>query len=72
MKSFIEAQFGYCQLIWMFHTRELNRKINHIYERALRIVYRDNSSSFTRLLKKITWTVFATETSDLWLSNCTK
>ena len=72
MKSFIEAQFGYCQLIWMFHTREWNRKVNHIYERALRIVYRDNSSSFTRLLKKITRIVFATETSDLWLSNCTK
>ena len=52
MKSFIEAHFGYCQLIWMFHARELNRKINHIHERALRIVYRDNSSSFTELLKK--------------------
>ena len=52
MKSFIEAQFGYCQLIWMFHNRELNRKINHIHERAIRIVYRDNSSSFTELLKK--------------------
>ena len=52
MKSFIEAQFGYCQPIWMFHSRELNRKINHIHERALRIVYRDNSSSFTELLKK--------------------
>ena len=36
----------------MFHSRELNRKINHIHERALRIVYRDNSSSFTELLKK--------------------
>ena len=52
MKSFIEAQFGYCQLIWMFHTPEFNRKINQIHERALRIVYRDNSSSFTELLKK--------------------
>ena len=52
MKSFIEAQFGYCQLIWMFHTRELNRKINHIHERALRIVYRNNSRSFTEMLKK--------------------
>ena len=35
MKSFIEAQFDYCQLIWMFRTRELNRKTNHIHERAL-------------------------------------
>ena len=31
MKSFIEAQFGYCELIWMFHSRELNRKIDHIH-----------------------------------------
>ena len=52
MKSFIEAQFGYCQLIWMFHTRELNRTINRIHERALQIAYRNNSSSFTELLKK--------------------
>ena len=52
MKSFTAAQFGYCQLIWMFHTRELNRKVNHIHERALGIVYRDNRSSFTELLKK--------------------
>ena len=52
MRSFKEAQFGYCLLIWMFHSRELNRKINHIHERALRIVYRDNSSSFIELLKK--------------------
>ena len=52
MKSFTAAQFGYCQLIRMFHTRELNRKVNHIHERALGIVYRDNRSSFTELLKK--------------------
>ena len=52
MRSFIEAQFGYCQLIWMFHTRELNRKINHIHECGLRIIYSDNSSSFTELIKK--------------------
>ena len=36
----------------MFHTIELNRKINYIHERALRIVYRDNSSSFIELPKK--------------------
>ena len=37
MKAFVESQFGYCSLIWMFHNRELNNKINRIYERALRI-----------------------------------
>ena len=39
MKSFIESQFGYCPLIWMFHSRGLNNKINRIHERVLRITY---------------------------------
>ena len=41
MKSFIESQFSYCPLIWMFCSRGMNRKINHIHERALRLVYQD-------------------------------
>ena len=52
LKSFVETQFGYCLLVWMFHGREINRKINHIHERSLRIVYRDYNSSFKDLLQK--------------------
>ena len=52
MKSFIESQFGYCPLIWMFHCRGLNNKINRIHERALRISYNDKSSSCGELLTK--------------------
>ena len=52
MKAFIESQFGYCPLIWMFHSRGVNNKINHLHERSLRIVYKDNISSFEDLLKK--------------------
>ena len=52
MKSFLQSQFGYCPLIWMFHGRGLNNKINHLHERSLRIVYKDNNSSFKELLKK--------------------
>ena len=33
IKSLVEAQFGYCLLVWMFHAREIYRKINHIHER---------------------------------------
>ena len=29
MKTFVESQFGYCPLIWMFHCRKVNSKINH-------------------------------------------
>ena len=47
-----KSQFGYCPLTWMFHSRKTNFKINHIHERTLRIVYKNNISSFEELLKK--------------------
>ena len=34
MKSFINSQFNYCPLVWMFHSRYLNNKINKLQERA--------------------------------------
>ena len=52
MKAFIESQFGYCPLVWMFHSRSLNNKINRIHERALKIAYNGKSSSFQNLLEK--------------------
>ena len=52
IKSFIISQFNYCPLIWMILHRNLNKKINHIHERALRIVYDDYSSSFKDLSYK--------------------
>ena len=52
MKTFIEWQFGYCPLIWMFYGIIVNKKINHLHERALRIVYKDYISSFEDLLKR--------------------
>ena len=45
MKSFLESQFEYCLLIWMFHSRGLNSRINRTDERALRITYNDKSTS---------------------------
>ena len=47
MKTFIESQFGYCPL-----NRIVNKKINHLHERALRIVYKDYISFFEDLLKR--------------------
>ena len=35
LKAFVELQFGYCTLTWMFHGRRANSKINHIHERAI-------------------------------------
>ena len=52
MKSFIESQFAYSPLVWMFHDRHMNNKINKLHERSLRIVYKDDISSFEELLLK--------------------
>ena len=52
LKAFVESQFGYCPLTWMFYSRKANSKINHIHEISLTIVYKDNISSFEEFLKK--------------------
>ena len=36
----------------MLHSTGVNNKINHLHERSLRIVYKDNISSFEDLLKR--------------------
>ena len=54
MKSFIEAQFGYCPLVWMFQGTALNRKINHFHKGSQRILYRDS-------IKNIIFSLFTTE-----------
>ena len=52
MNAFIFSQFGYCPLVWMFHGRKLNNRINIIHECSLRIVYRDYEPTFQQLLKQ--------------------
>lgn len=52
MKVFVTSQFGYLSLVWMFHNKGLNNKINPLHERLLRITYGDRLSSFQDLLKK--------------------
>ena len=52
MNAFFSFQFGYCPLVWMFHNRRYNNKINCLHERMLRIVYKDYKSSFVELLSE--------------------
>ena len=42
MNAFIKSQFNHCPLVWMFHDRGSNSKINRIQERALKLVCRDS------------------------------
>ena len=52
VSSFFNSQFNYCPLIWMFHSRIINNKINRLHERCLRLLYGDKSSSFEKLLEQ--------------------
>ena len=51
MKTFIESQFNYCPLIWMFYSRTLHNKIYRLHERALRIKFRNDALTFDELLE---------------------
>ena len=52
MRAFISSQFGYCPLVWIFCSRKMNNRMNRIQEHALRIVNKDNVSTFAQLLQK--------------------
>ena len=49
-KAFVESQFKYCLVVWMLHSRRTNNKINRLHERALRILFDDDVSTFHQLL----------------------
>ena len=51
MNAFFNAQCSYCPLTWMFHSRNLNNKVNKLHERCLRIVYNNDTSSYEDLLE---------------------
>ena len=49
-KAFVESQFEYCPIAWMFHSRRTNIKIYRLHERPLRTVYDDDRLIFDQLL----------------------
>ena len=54
MNVFIYSQVSYCPLVWMFHSRKRNHRINQIHGRALRIIYNDNQCTFEEILERNT------------------
>ena len=47
----IMSQFSYCPLIWMFHGRAMEHRINQIHKRALRLIYpNEHQLTFKELL----------------------
>ena len=52
LNAFFNAQFNYCPLIWMLHSRCNNNKIKYFHVRCLRLIYIDKSSSYEELSRK--------------------
>ena len=50
--SYFLSQFNYCPLIWMNHKKSINNRINCLHERALRLIYCDDTTSFQELLQR--------------------
>lgn len=46
MNSFFVAQFNYCPIIRMIHSRSNNNKLTYLDERCLQLIYGDKSSSY--------------------------
>ena len=49
MNEFITSHFSYFPVVWMFHNRKLNDRINKLQKRAVRIGYRGRKSIFCEL-----------------------
>ena len=52
INSIIISQFNYCPLVWMFHDRVLNSKLNLIQEMALGLVCKGSETERQNLMKR--------------------
>ena len=50
MNSYFWSQFSYFPFVWMFHSHTLNKKINRLHERCLRIAHNEEKSTNKNLL----------------------
>ena len=51
-KSFIQSNFSYCPVAWLFCGRQNSNKLEKLQERAIRIVFDDFSSSYELLCER--------------------
>ena len=48
--SFMSSTFQYCPVVWMFCGKVNGNKLEKLHERALRFIYKDNTSGYDELL----------------------
>ena len=45
--TFVYSQFNYCPLVWMFSSKDTNKKIDSLHKRVLRLLYDDPDEYYT-------------------------
>ena len=50
--AFLTSQFSYWPLTWIFHSREIDSRINKIHEKAFRRAYKYRVTTFEHVLTK--------------------
>ena len=48
--SFVNSQFNYCAIVWMFCSRKLKLRLENIHKRTLRVVYNGYKKTAKMLL----------------------
>ena len=51
--AYILSYFNYCPLIWMFYSKTLGKKINHVHKRCLKAIYRKYDFDLPDLLSEL-------------------
>ena len=49
---FITSDFSHYPLVWMFHSQRINNRIDHIYERALKLFIKIMNALLKNYLEK--------------------
>ena len=50
--TFIMSNFNYCPIIWMYHGKTLNNRVDHVQSRSLRILHNDFGIPYEVLLER--------------------
>ena len=48
--SFVNSQFNYCAIVWMFCSRKWKLRLENIHKRTLRVVYYEYKENYQDLL----------------------
>ena len=68
LNSFVQSQFSYAPLVWMLHSKTVQKRINKVHEKFIKLLYDDHDSNFKELLdKEGTFTIHQINTQKLMI-----